>query len=111
MKENPGQTRKITIITVSISLLSLVAIAVSVVFSILTIKEEYFTITWKNYNGSILEVNRQVKKNTLPSYNGTPPIRDRDSTHIYTFDGWDPVIKIATENQTYTAVYKISSVV
>ena len=63
----------------------------------------YYTITWKNWDGSTLKTD-SVEKGKTPSYSGTPT-RPADSSYTYTFNGWSPSIVAATTNATYTAQY------
>jgi len=63
----------------------------------------YYTIIWKNWDGSILKT-QTVDKGTKPSYSGTPT-RPSDSNYTYTFKGWSPTIVAANANATYTAQY------
>ena len=64
-----------------------------------------YTITWKNYDGSVLEIDTNVAYNSTPSYDGVTPTRPDDDEYIYTWSGWDPEVVPATANQTYTATY------
>lgn len=64
-----------------------------------------FVITWKNYNGVVLEVDKNVEKNSTPTYNGKAPTRPDDATYTYTWSGWNPSIKLVTSNQTYIATF------
>ena len=64
-----------------------------------------YTITWKNYNGAVLEVDKNVKENTTPTYNGATPTRPDDSTYTYTWSGWSPKVVAATSDKTYTATF------
>ena len=63
------------------------------------------TITWKNYDGTILEVDKNVTYGSIPSYDGTTPIRESDGNNNYYFIGWTPEVKKATESITYTATF------
>lgn len=65
-----------------------------------------FTITWQNYDGTVLEVDNDVPLGTLPTYDGETPVRFDDSQFIYTFGGWSPSITAASKDQTYTAEYQ-----
>ena len=65
-----------------------------------------FTVTWKNYDGTILETDANVEYNTLPVYSGETPIRERDTQHTYTFIGWMPAIEKVTEDVTYVAQFE-----
>lgn len=64
-----------------------------------------FVVTWKNYNGVVLEVDKNVEKNTTPTYNGKTPTRPDDATYTYTWSGWNPSIKLVTSDQTYIATF------
>ena len=67
-----------------------------------TVKE--YTITWKNYDGTVLETDT-VTEGTVPVYNGSSPTRADDANYTYTFKGWDKTVVAATANATYTATY------
>ena len=64
-----------------------------------------YTITWKNYDGTILETDKDVEEGTLPTYDGATPSRPDDGTYSYSFTGWSPEVVIASKDQTYTATY------
>ena len=64
-----------------------------------------YTITWKNYDGTVLETDKEVKEGTMPSYDGATPTRKTEKGIKYTFDKWDPEIQEVTGDATYTAVY------
>lgn len=68
--------------------------------------ENYYTITWKNYNGQVLETDTKVKENTMPSYDGKTPAKPEDNDYTYTWTGWDPKVVPAVANVTYTATFK-----
>ncbi len=67
-------------------------------------KNEY-TITWKNYDDTILEVDPNVEEGTIPTYDGATPKKPSDEHYTYTFNGWNPEVVAATSDQTYTAIY------
>ena len=67
--------------------------------------EDSYTITWKNWDGNVLETDTNVKKGTLPTYDGTAPTRPDDGEYTYTWSGWDPEVVAVASNQTYTATY------
>ena len=73
-------------------------------------ESDSFTIIWKNYDGTILEVDENVQKGETPSYDGKTPTRANDETYSYTWSGWDPRVKPVNSNQTYTATYSYEKI-
>lgn len=67
--------------------------------------ETYYRITWKNYDGTILETDRRVKENTVPTYDGVTPTKPEDSSYTYSWSGWTPKVVAATSNAVYTATF------
>ena len=63
------------------------------------------TITWKNYDGSILEVDNNVPYGNIPSYDGDTPIKESNDRYNYTFAGWTPEVEPVSKDATYTAVF------
>ena len=63
------------------------------------------TITWKNYDGTVLEVDNNVPYGTMPSYDGETPTKESDSNYDYIFAGWTPSVVIATQPTTYVATF------
>ncbi len=67
---------------------------------------ETYTVTWKNYDGTILETDKNVSYGELPSYDGKTPSRSSDNEYTYTFAGWDKDVKEkVTGDITFTAVF------
>lgn len=75
------------------------------------IKEETYTITWKNYDGSILETDTDVKKGNTPTYDGAIPTRPDDAEYTYTWSGWDPKVAEVSKDQVYTATYTSEKII
>ena len=51
-----------------------------------------FTVTWTNYDGTVLKTDTDVLEGSTPSFNGEDPTRENDDTYSYTFTGWTPNI-------------------
>ncbi len=47
-----------------------------------------YTVTWKNWNGDVLETDDNVAAGTTPTYDGEVPTKAEDETNTYTFAGW-----------------------
>ncbi len=73
------------------------------------VTEYLFTITWKNYDGTILEEDKNVMYGTVPTYDGETPTREKDKQYTYTFSGWSPSVESATESVTYTAQFSYAT--
>ena len=71
----------------------------------ITSKPKTYTITWKNYDGSILETDDDVLENTVPTYDGSNPTRKSNEQFSYTFSGWTPTVEAATSDKEYVATY------
>ena len=73
----------------------------------LTVKWEKnkYTITFVNYDGTVLET-KTLEYGSTPSYTGDEPTKAKDNQYTYTFDTWSPAITSVTKNVTYTATFK-----
>jgi hypothetical protein len=76
--------------------------------------EKKFTITWKNWNGTIIQTadkdgNPQdayeVAYGTMAEFLGTNPTREKTIDYTYDFTGWTPALGPVTNDVTYTATY------
>lgn len=63
-----------------------------------------YTITWKNYDGTILEVD-QCQAYVTPTYTGTTPQKNSFDDYVFVFSGWSPSLVPAVEDITYTATF------
>ena len=69
-------------------------------------KEPKYTVTWKNYDGTVLEVDEDLAAGTIPTYDGLEPTKAQDAQCNYIFDGWTPEVSEVNENVEYTAKFK-----
>ena len=63
-----------------------------------------YTITWKNYNGDVLDED-QVLYGETPEYTGDTPVKEGNAQYTYTFDSWKPAIEAVSGDAAYTAVF------
>ena len=64
-----------------------------------------YTVTWKNYDGSVLETDTGVTYGTRPEYNGATPGQPEDENFTYTFNGWSPALEAVTGDTEYIAQF------
>ena len=64
-----------------------------------------YTITWKNYDGTVLETDTSVAYGTTPSYDATTPTKESTNQYSYAFTGWAPEMSSVTGDATYTAQF------
>lgn len=76
--------------------------------------EKTFSITWKNWDGSIVQTAAEngtlvnyyvVKYGTMAEFLGTNPTREATVDYTYDFTGWIPDLGPVTQDVTYTATY------
>lgn len=65
----------------------------------------YYSITWKNYDGSVLATTSAALGST-PVYDGSTPAREGTDQIAYTFTGWSPAVSAANEDAEYTAQFE-----
>jgi hypothetical protein len=64
-----------------------------------------YTVIWKNWDGTVLETDRDLLYGSVPVYNGETPVRAGTEQTEYTFTGWSPAVGAITGDTTYTAVF------
>ena len=64
-----------------------------------------FTVTWKNYDGAVLEVDEDVEEGSIPTYDGATPTKEEDNNYTYTWNGWEPEVAAIYKDETYTATF------
>ena len=65
-----------------------------------------YTVTWVNWNGTVLETDTDVEYNSDPSYDGEKPTRAADAQYSYKFAGWNPAVSPVTGDVTYKAQFE-----
>lgn len=70
-----------------------------------SLKENSYTVTWKNYDGTILETDYNVPRGSTPTYDGNTPTREAEEGYNYIFKGWSPSVSSVYEDKTFTAQY------
>ena len=75
-------------------------------FSLISCGPKSYTVTWQNYDNSVLETDVKVKKGEMPQYDGAVPIRETDETYVYEFLGWSPELTEVSKDITYVAIFK-----
>lgn len=83
-----------------------VLLAGTLLFSSCSPVENFYTVSWLNYDLSVLKVDNKVKEGELPNYDGETPTKPSDDAYDYVFDGWDKEITPITEDVEYIATYQ-----
>lgn len=68
------------------------------------IEQVWYTVTWVNDDGTVLEETQYVE-GTWPEYNGAEPKKDSTDAYTYKFDGWSPYVSYVYGNAVYTAQF------
>lgn len=66
-----------------------------------------YTVTWLNYDGSVLEVDQYLDKGDTPQYDGETPKKDAEGLVHYTFKGWNHEVVAVDKDATYVATYSV----
>ena len=78
-------------------------------------EEKRFSITWKNWNGDIIQTigameelvdSYSVTYGTMAEFNGNNPTREANVDSTYNFTGWKPALGPVTQDVTYTATFE-----
>ena len=66
-----------------------------------------YTVTWKNFDGTVLDTEDYVC-GAQPEYKGETPERAEDDQFTYSFEGWSPALTEVMGDTVYTANFKKS---
>ena len=66
--------------------------------------QTYHTVTWKNYDGSVL-LKSSVKDGDTPEYTGATPFKTDTESEEFTFSGWSPAVGAVTGDTEYIAQF------
>lgn len=69
-------------------------------------KRKTATIQWLNYDGSVLEEDKDAPFGYIPTYDGATPVRPNQNGQTFVFDGWEPSVCSVMGDATYRAKYK-----
>ena len=62
-----------------------------------------YTITWLNYDGTVLETDNNVLFGSIPKYDGATPTKTSSNDYDFIFSGWSPEVVSVVEKATYVA--------
>ncbi|MBP3635347.1 MAG: InlB B-repeat-containing protein [Bacilli bacterium] len=63
-----------------------------------------YKITFKNYDGSILQ-EETLEYGSTPAYKGETPVREKTQEYTYTFSEFTPNLQVVRENKEYVAQF------
>ena len=81
----------------------------SIVFTLKSSASPTYTVTWKNWDGSVLETDEDVAEGATPEYNGNEPTKPDSNSNTYTFARWTPEVSAVTGDTEYTATFTEAS--
>ncbi len=64
-------------------------------------EKKKFTVTWKNYDGKVLEIDENVEYGSAPFYDSATPVKAGAA-----FKNWDKEFSAVTKDVVYTAVFE-----
>ena len=64
-----------------------------------------YTVTWLNYDGTVLKTDENVPYGTVPKYEGETPVKAATAEYTYTFSGWSQTLSEVTGDVSYKAVF------
>jgi hypothetical protein len=70
-----------------------------------------YTVTWKNYDGTVLETDTNVPEGTTPNYDWETPTKPTDTDNTYAFLGWTPALAPVAADTVYTAQFTATPIV
>ena len=68
----------------------------------------YYTVVWKNEDGTVLQTISELTASMIPSYQGSVPVKASTPEYEYTFSSWDSEPSKASEVSEYHARYTAS---
>jgi uncharacterized repeat protein (TIGR02543 family) len=71
---------------------------------------QLYTVTWKNSDGTVLEIDAEAPYGSMPKYDGNTPQQQTTSDIVYGFSGWSPEVVPVTGDAVYTAQFEIEEV-
>ena len=68
-------------------------------------KHVSYNVFWLDWDGSLLDAQRDLDMGVVPNYTGETPQREPDDSWYYVFSSWQPAIEPVSKDTTYTAAY------